>query len=99
MPGPVAALSFAAALYVAGFAPATEPGMSALAGVLPSPGIVLVQGSCSSAPTNCKSGLPVTQICKRTTPGQTAGILWITCSAEGYPTLWKPTPIACTCSS
>jgi hypothetical protein len=75
------------------YADPAKPGPSALFVPVSNP------YNCFAKPANCKAGLPATQVCKRTTAGQLPGILWITCSVEGYPTLWKETTVACTCSA
>lgn len=103
MAEPVTTLSLMTMLYLTGIAQIPTERMTYIDPMTPSPSALFVPVgnpfNCFAAPANCKTGLPATQRCKRTTAGQKPGILWITCSVEGYPTLWKATAVACTCST
>lgn len=98
MAEPLTTMTLIATLYAAGLVTMPEARMSPLAPIGASGEIVVAQGSCGTKPSNCRTGMPANQICKRTTAGQPAGIIWLNCSSEGLPNAWKPTPAPCTCN-
>ena len=91
-------MALIATLYATGLVTVPESRMSVVEPIGPGGNIVVAQGSCGAKPAQCRTGMPANQLCKRTTAGQPAGLIWITCSAEGLPQSWKPTPAPCTCN-
>lgn len=98
MAEPLATLTLMAALYTAGITTVPETRMTPIEPAVPAGGIVVAQGSCATKPPQCRTGMPANQLCKRTTAGQPAGIIWTTCISEGLPTMWKPVGAPCTCN-
>lgn len=98
MAEPLTTMTLMATLFAAGITTMPETRMTLVGPAAPDSEIVVAQGSCGPKPPQCRTGMPANQLCKRTTAGQPAGIIWMTCTSEGLPTLWKPMGAPCTCN-